>query len=60
MRSLQCSFTEGLSAVELQKSIKNETELKGAEIAHLKDGRALIKFFAWLENQVIEKEEMID
>lgn len=60
VRSLQCSFTEGLSPVELQKSIKNETELKGAQIAHLKDGRALIKFLAWLEHEVVEKGELID
>ena len=40
--------------------MKNETELKGAHIAHLKDGRALVKFFAWLEDQIITKLELID
>ena len=44
MRSLQCEFTQGLSPVEELKAIKNEVELKGAKIAHIKDGRALVRF----------------
>lgn len=60
MRSLQCEFTQGLSPVEELKAIKNEVELKGAKIAHIKDGRALVRFFAWLEDQIINKQELID
>ncbi|KAI5960597.1 AMPP [Candida pseudojiufengensis] len=60
VRNLKCSFEEGLSTVESLKAIKNSTELQGAKIAHLKDGRALIKFFAWLENELINNQEMID
>lgn len=48
------------SPIEDLKAVKNETELKGAHIAHLKDGRALVKFFAWLEDQIITKLELID
>ncbi|KAI5951961.1 AMPP [Candida jiufengensis] len=60
VRNLKCSFNEGLSTVELLKAIKNSTELEGAKIAHLKDGRALIKFFSWLELELNTNQEMID
>ncbi|EMG51137.1 FRA1 putative Xaa-Pro aminopeptidase FRA1 [Candida maltosa Xu316] len=60
VRNLKSQFSQGLSPVEDLKAIKNQTELEGAKIAHLKDGRALIKFFAWLEDQVIDKQELID
>ncbi|RLV93609.1 putative Xaa-Pro aminopeptidase FRA1 [Spathaspora sp. JA1] len=60
VRNLKCTFIQKLSPVEELKGIKNSTELSGAKIAHLKDGRALIKFFAWLEDQLINKQELID
>ena len=44
VRNLKCEFSQGLSPVEELKAIKNNVELEGAKIAHLKDGRALIKF----------------
>lgn len=47
------------SPVEDLKAIKNSTELEGAKSAHLKDGRALCRFFAWLENEM-NKGELID
>lgn len=40
------------SPIELSKSIKNSTELKGAANAQIKDGVALIRYFAWLENEL--------
>lgn len=60
VRSLKCNYTQGFSPVELFKSIKNKTEIQGAKDAHLKDGRALVKFFAWLEHELIVKGELID
>ncbi|KAI3402378.2 AMPP [Candida oxycetoniae] len=60
IRNLNCAFSEGLSTIELLKSQKNETELQGAKLAHLKDGRALIKFFAWLEDTLINEQDIID
>lgn len=60
LRNLKCSFTQGLSPIEDLKSVKNATELLGAKIAHLKDGRALVRFFAWLEEQVVDRQELID
>lgn len=41
------------------KSVKNETELEGMRACHIRDGTALIEYFAWLEHQlVVEKVEM--
>ncbi|ORZ08655.1 peptidase M24, structural domain-containing protein [Absidia repens] len=34
------------------KAIKNEAELKGMRECHLRDGAALVQYFAWLENQL--------
>lgn len=38
--------------VVLAKSIKNETELKGFEEAHLRDGVALVQFLCWVEQTI--------
>ncbi|KAF5100670.1 hypothetical protein D0Z00_001182 [Geotrichum galactomycetum] len=40
------------SPVELSKSIKNPAELRGAKNCQIKDGVALIRYFAWLENEL--------
>lgn len=41
------------------KSVKNETELEGMRACHVRDGAALIEYFAWLEHQlVVEKVKM--
>ncbi|CAK9440424.1 uncharacterized protein LODBEIA_P45240 [Lodderomyces beijingensis] len=61
VRNLKCPYSEGgLSPIELLKSQKNEVELQGAKVAHLKDGRALIKFLAWLEDLMTKQEDIID
>jgi len=36
----------------LARAVKNEAELEGARAAHLRDGVALVRFFAWLDRQV--------
>jgi Xaa-Pro aminopeptidase len=40
----------------LPKAIKNTVELKGAREAHVQDGIALARFFAWLNAQPLEGE----
>lgn len=40
------------SIVGDQKSIKNETELEGFRQSHIRDGAALAKYFAWLEERL--------
>jgi Xaa-Pro aminopeptidase len=34
------------------KAIKNETELEGFRQSHIRDGAALARYFAWLEEQL--------
>ncbi|WFD34016.1 Xaa-Pro aminopeptidase [Malassezia cuniculi] len=36
-----------------QKSIKNDTELAGFREAHIRDGAALVRYFAWLEETLL-------
>ncbi|CAK1365767.1 unnamed protein product [Cercospora beticola] len=41
------------------KAIKNATELEGMRQCHIRDGAALIEYFAWLEHQLtVEKAEV--
>ena len=40
------------SIVGDQKSIKNDTELNGFRACHIRDGAALARYFAWLEEQL--------
>jgi Xaa-Pro aminopeptidase len=42
-------FVPGADPCILPKAIKNETELKGARAAHLRDGVAMVRFLAWLD-----------
>lgn len=42
------------------KAIKNETELEGMRQCHIRDGAALIEYFAWLEDQLIAKKAILD
>ncbi|KAI0400948.1 aminopeptidase-like protein [Xylaria palmicola] len=42
------------------KAIKNETELEGMRACHIRDGAALIEYFAWLEDQLVAKKAIID
>jgi Xaa-Pro aminopeptidase len=42
------------------KAVKNETELEGMRACHIRDGAALIEYFAWLEHQLMTEEAVID
>ncbi|KAK3997271.1 putative Xaa-Pro aminopeptidase 1 [Cladorrhinum sp. PSN332] len=42
------------------KAIKNEVELNGMRNCHIRDGAALSKFFAWLEDQLVNKKAVLD
>lgn len=48
------------SPIDVLKSVKNKIELANAHRAQVKDALCLIQYFAWLENQLIEKEALID
>jgi Xaa-Pro aminopeptidase len=42
------------------KAIKNETELKGMRDCHIRDGAALTEYFAWLEDELVNKGTTLD
>ena len=42
------------------KAIKNTTELEGMRACHIRDGAALIEYFAWLEEELVKKETVLD
>lgn len=48
------------SPIDMLKSVKNDTEIANAHRAQVKDAVCLIQYFAWLENQLINKEALID
>jgi Xaa-Pro aminopeptidase len=48
------------SPVGDSKAVKNETEMAGMRACHVRDGVALIEFFAWLEDQLVVKQAVID
>ena len=40
------------------KSIKNTTEAEGFRASHIRDGSALVRYFAWLEEQLNQGVEL--
>lgn len=42
------------------KAVKNATELEGMRQCHIRDGAALIEYFAWLEDQLVNKKAILD
>lgn len=42
------------------KAVKNETEIQGMKACHVRDGAALTEYFAWLENELINKKSTLD
>lgn len=42
------------------KAIKNTTELEGMRACHIRDGAALCEYFAWLEEELVEKATVLD
>jgi Xaa-Pro aminopeptidase len=42
------------------KAVKNETELEGMRACHIRDGAALIEYFAWLEEELVVKGTKLD
>ncbi|KAJ7154608.1 peptidase M24, structural domain-containing protein [Mycena filopes] len=47
------NFTLIPSPVAQLKAIKNNTELEGFRQSHIRDGAALARYFAWLEEQIV-------
>jgi Xaa-Pro aminopeptidase len=51
---------ESRSPISDAKAIKNETELEGMRQCHIRDGAALIEYFAWLEDELVHKGTKLD
>jgi Xaa-Pro aminopeptidase len=49
LKAAGAQFVPGPDPCIVPKAIKNEVEIKGARIAHLRDGLALARFLAWLD-----------
>ena len=52
------NYVMALSPVADLKSIKNATELEGFRQSHIRDGAALARYFAWLEEQLNDGVEL--
>ena len=48
------------SPIDFFKSVKNDIELGNAHRAQVKDALSIIQYFSWLEQQLVEKEALID
>ncbi|KZL65116.1 Xaa-Pro aminopeptidase [Colletotrichum tofieldiae] len=42
------------------KAVKNKNEMGGMRACHIRDGAALIEYFAWLEDQLVAKKVKLD
>lgn len=51
---------EARSPIADAKAIKNSTELEGMRACHIRDGAALIEYFAWLEEELTVKGSKLD
>jgi Xaa-Pro aminopeptidase len=49
IKSAGGKIARGADPVMRLKAVKNETEIKGAHAAHLRDGAALVRFLAWFD-----------
>ncbi|KAG1146496.1 hypothetical protein G6F37_004665 [Rhizopus arrhizus] len=52
------NVVEDRSYINDLKAIKNERELKGMRDCHIRDGAALVQFFAWLEQRLLVGEKL--
>lgn len=48
------------SPLDIFKSVKNVTEIRNAHAAQVKDGVCLAQYFAWLEDQLVSSEALLD
>ncbi|KAK2879279.1 hypothetical protein FQN49_001025 [Arthroderma sp. PD_2] len=54
------NVVEVRSPITDSKAIKNDVELEGFRKCHIRDGAALIEYFAWLENALINEGAKLD
>lgn len=44
-----------ITPINVMKAVKNDVETEGMKAAHIRDAVALVKYFAWLEDQIVNK-----
>jgi hypothetical protein len=54
------NYTIVPSPVANLKTIKNATEIEGFRQCHIRDGAALVRYFAWLEKQLKDGKEVTE
>lgn len=54
------SVDEVRSPIGDSKAVKNDTEMDGMRACHVRDGAALIEYFAWLEDELVAKKAVLD
>ena len=42
-----------ISPIQLMKAVKNRRELQGLRECHIRDGAAVVAYFAWLKNELL-------
>ncbi|KAJ8683650.1 hypothetical protein QAD02_019442 [Eretmocerus hayati] len=48
-----------ITPVALMKQLKTDAEIEGMKNAHIKDAVALVQFYAWLENEIVNKKSFV-
>ena len=48
----------GRSPIQNAKAVKNEVEQEGMRQCHIRDGTALVEYFAWLENELLNGKKL--
>jgi len=48
----------GRSPVQDAKAVKNAVEQEGMRQCHIRDGTALVEYFAWLENELLNGKKL--
>ena len=51
LKEAGAKIVSGADPCILPKAIKNNTEIAGARAAHVRDGMAMARFLAWLDDQ---------
>lgn len=51
---------QNFSPIGIMKVMKNDVEAKGMQDSHVRDGVAIVKYFAWLENEVVNRQTVTE
>lgn len=49
-----------ITPIQVMKAIKNDVEAKGMQDCHVRDGVALVRYFSWLENELLNRREVTE